>query len=199
VYEPLKRLFDIAFACCALVAVSWLFVIAGLLILLEDRGPVFYLQSRTGKDGRPFRFIKLRTMVRNADALKAKLAKQNEASGPIFKIRRDPRITRTGRWLRRFSIDELPQFLNVLRGEMSIVGPRPLPMNEAARCNPLQQQRHLVKPGLLCFREVGGRSRLSFEEWMDLDLTYLRHRSLKTDFTILLRAIPAILRGDGAF
>jgi len=162
-------------------------------------GPALYWQERTGKNGKTFRFYKFRSMVRNADEIKRALAEENEATGPIFKMRNDPRITRTGRILRRYSLDELPQLINILHGQMSIVGPRPLPVREAAQCTPQQFERHKVSPGLLCYREVTGRSNLTFEQWMNSDLEYLKRRGSLTDLSILARAVPAVLRADGAF
>ncbi len=198
-YLTLKRYGDICGAVTALLLMSPVLLVLALLIFAEDRGAVLFCQTRIGKDGKPFRFFKFRSMVRNADALKAKLAAENEASGPIFKMRRDPRITRVGRWLRKYSLDELPQLMNVLRGEMSFVGPRPHLPEEVARYTPRQRQRLSVQPGLICLREVCGRSNLSFERWVDLDLLYIKCRSLRTDARILLCAIPAVLRGDGAY
>ena len=155
-----------------------------------------------GRDGREFRFYKFRSMVPNAEALKRKLAHRNEADPRIFKIQNDPRVTRTGRVLRRYSLDELPQFLNVLKGDMSLVGPRPHLPDEIAACKSAggyPQERLSVPPGLLCLREVTGRSNLSFEEWLESALRYIRQRSMATDIKILIRAIPAALRGEGAY
>jgi lipopolysaccharide/colanic/teichoic acid biosynthesis glycosyltransferase len=168
-------------------------------VTLEDGGPILYYQMRVGKDGRQFRFYKFRSMVVNADALKEKLAAQNESTGPVFKMRNDPRITRIGRILRKTSLDELPQFLNVLRGEMSLVGPRPHLPREVESYADWHFGRQQAQPGLLCLREVLGRSNLTFDQWVAYDLLYIRNRSLLTDFWILCRLIPAVLKADGAY
>jgi len=198
-YAGTKRLIDLFVAAAALLLLSPLLALLALAILIEDRGPVFFNQTRVGRNGRRFRFYKFRSMVRNAEQLKIELQTHNEATGPIFKMRADPRITRVGRWMRRLSMDELPQLVNVLRGEMSLVGPRPQLPCEVARYTPAQRARLSVQPGLICLREISGRSNLSFERWIELDLEYVRSRSLATDLRILLGAIPAVLSGDGAF
>lgn len=194
-----KRSLDLVLAAIAVLCLLPVMLAVALAITLEDRGPIVYHQFRTGSGRRPFRFFKFRSMVRNADSIKAALAAENEADGPIFKIRCDPRITRVGRVIRKTSLDELPQLWNVLRGDMSVVGPRPLYTPEAEKLAPSYARRHTVQPGLLCLREVCGRSELSFEEWMELDLIYIESRSLRTDLTILLRAIPAVLSSRGAY
>ena len=198
-YERAKRTGDIAAAALLLALLFPVFLIVALAVFIEDRGPILYYQTRVGKDGREFRFYKFRSMVRNADAIKEKLAEQNEADGPIFKMKHDPRITKTGRILRRYSIDELPQLMNVLRGEMSLVGPRPHLPREVALYSERQRPRTSVQPGLLCFREVFGRSELSFEEWVELDLLYIQYRCFRTDWLILMRTIPAVLSAEGAY
>lgn len=198
-YEFAKRALDIVVGILALIFLLPVIALVSAAIVIEDGGPVLYWQMRTGKNGREFKFYKLRSMVRNADDRKFSLSAANEANGPIFKIQNDPRITRVGRFIRRYSLDELPQLISVISGDMTLVGPRPLYAPEAAQCNARQWNRHLVKPGLLCLREVCGRSRLSFERWMELDLIYLRTRSMTTDLRILLRAIPAVLGSDGAY
>lgn len=171
----------------------------GILIWAEDGGPIFYVQNRVGKGSRLFPFFKFRSMVRNAEALKAQLMDQNEAIGPVFKMREDPRITRIGRLLRKYSLDELPQLWNVLRGDMSLVGPRPHLPAEVARYQEYQHARLVAQPGLICLREVTGRSHLSFDQWVKTDLLYLQNRSIALDLKILCYAVPAVLKGEGAY
>ncbi len=198
-YLALKRVGDVAAAAAGLVLLFPVLAMIALLIWAQDRGPVLYRQTRVGRGGRLFTFYKFRSMVRNADALKAAIEAKNEAVGPIFKMARDPRVTPLGRTLRRFSLDELPQLWNVLVGDMSLVGPRPHLPAEVAQYRAEQQGRLKVQPGLLCLREVSGRSRLSFEEWVEMDLAYIEGRSLRSDLKILWMAIPAVLKADGAF
>lgn len=198
-YEYSKRCLDIAVATSMLLLLLPVLVAIAVLIYAEDPGDIFYYQERVGKHGRKFRFYKFRSMVRNADAIKQQLMAQNEATGPIFKMKNDPRVTKVGRILRRYSLDELPQLINVLRGEMSLIGPRPHLPREVALYTERQQSRLDVQPGLLCFREVTGRSNMTFEQWMELDLLYCQYRSVKTDLLILMRTIPAVLKGEGAY
>lgn len=176
----------------------WLVAIIG--IRLTSPGPVFFRQERAGRYGKPFMMWKFRTMHTNAEALRDQLAARNEMDGPVFKIRNDPRIFAFGSWLRRLSIDELPQLLNVIRGDMSLVGPRPLPVYEINRIEKHAQRRRLsVKPGLTCLWQVSGRNGIkNFEEWVALDLAYIDNWSLWLDLQILLRTLPAVLRGSGA-
>lgn len=198
-YRAIKRTLDLAFSCAFLILASPIMALIAFLIWREDRGPILYSQLRVGLDGKTFRFYKFRSMVRNADEMKADLATSNEADGPIFKMRQDPRITATGRILRKYSLDELPQFINVLRGEMSLVGPRPHLPSEVERWPGYPAERLRVLPGIACLREIRGRSNLTFEEWIELDLDYVRRRSLSLDLWILLNVIPAILRAEGAY
>ncbi len=198
-YERAKRVLDVCLATLAMVLLSPVFLLVAIGIFLEDPGPVIFRQRRVGRGGREFDFFKFRSMVRDAESRKGELAAANEAEGPNFKIRRDPRVTRVGRLLRKYSLDELPQFYNVLRGDMSLVGPRPHVPEEVDQYTPEQWQRLTVPSGLICLREIGGRSELSFETWIELDLQYIRKRSLVTDFEILLGAIPAVFRGTGAY
>jgi len=174
--------------------------VVGLLIRLGSTGPVLFRQQRSGLNGRPFTMYKFRTMVSNAEQLKDELAALNEMSGPVFKAANDPRITKVGKLLRKFSIDELPQLVNVLRGEMSLVGPRPLPVDEVKRFDDLAHRRRLsVKPGLTCLWQVSGRNDLKdFREWVRLDLEYIDQWSFWLDLKILCRTVPAVLRGAGA-
>ena len=174
--------------------------LAALLVKLTSPGPVFFRQRRAGLNGRPFEMLKFRSMGTNAEQLKLELAVLNEMSGPVFKITNDPRVTSAGRFLRKWSIDELPQLFNVLRGEMSLVGPRPLPVDEVARFDdPAHRRRLSVKPGLTCLWQVSGRNNVSdFREWVRLDLEYIDNWSFWLDLRILLRTIPAVFSGAGA-
>jgi exopolysaccharide biosynthesis polyprenyl glycosylphosphotransferase len=171
-----------------------------LLIKLTSPGPVFFRQQRSGLNGTPFNIYKFRTMATNAEQFKHELAAMNEMTGPVFKVTNDPRITRVGKWLRKYSLDELPQFFNVARGEMSLVGPRPLPVDEVKRFNDLAHRRRLsVKPGLTCLWQVSGRNKISdFREWVRLDLEYIDNWSIWLDIVILFRTIPAVFIGTGA-
>jgi exopolysaccharide biosynthesis polyprenyl glycosylphosphotransferase len=194
-----KRLFDVVVGTFLLMVFAPLFIIAAVAIKLDSPGPIFFVQDRFGLNKRHFRMIKFRTMRADAEARMKDIEHLNEKSGPIFKIKNDPRITTVGRWLRKTSVDELPQLINVLLGEMSIVGPRPLSVRDALRMEVAWQKRRFsVKPGLTCLWQVSGRSNLSFEQWMQLDLDYIDHWSLKLDASILLRTIPAIVSTRGA-
>jgi exopolysaccharide biosynthesis polyprenyl glycosylphosphotransferase len=195
----IKRVIDIVVALLMLVFLFPLLAFVALAIKLDSKGPVFFIQGRVGFNKRRFRMIKFRTMCADAEARMQEVEHLNEKSGPIFKIGNDPRITRVGKWLRKTSIDELPQLINVLFGDMSIVGPRPLSVRDALRMEEAWQKRRFsVKPGLTCLWQVSGRSNLSFEEWMELDLEYIDRWSLGLDGMILLRTIPAILTARGA-
>ena len=198
--RALKRLIDLAVACAALLALSPLLGLAALLIKLEDGGPIFFCQRRVGLRGRIFGMWKFRSMRRDAEALKARLAQQNEMAGGVtFKMKNDPRITRIGKWLRKFSIDEMPQLWNVLKGEMSLVGPRPPVPGEVAKYTVEDRQRLLARPGLTCFWQVGGRSEIDFAGQVRLDLAYIRAESFALDVKLLMQTIPAVLLGKGAY
>ncbi|HVP37962.1 MAG TPA: sugar transferase [Candidatus Saccharimonadales bacterium] len=194
-----KRLLDILASGLALLVAGPVMLVLGILVRLDSVGPMFYRQRRAGLGGRLFTFYKLRSMHVGAHLRRSELWHLNEADGPVFKISKDPRVTRLGRWLRRTSLDELPQLLNVLKGEMSLVGPRPPLPEEVERYEPWQMRRLDVKPGITCLWQISGRSRLGFDEWMRLDLEYIRHRSLALDLKILLRTLPAVLSRDGAY
>jgi exopolysaccharide biosynthesis polyprenyl glycosylphosphotransferase len=194
----LKRLFDIVVSATALVVLSPLLGGVAILVKLTSRGPLLFKQERAGLRGRPFYMLKFRSMVENAEALKAALLAANEQSGPVFKIRRDPRLTTVGRFLRKYSIDELPQLVNVLRGDMSIVGPRPPLPSEVAQYERWQRRRLSVRPGLTCMWQVSGRNEISFEEWMLLDMQYIDHWSFARDVGLILRTVPVVLTGRGA-
>lgn len=195
-----KDAMDVVGAVVGLVLTAPAFLAAALAIRLTSPGPVFFRQQRAGLNGAPFTMLKFRTMVTNAEQLKQELASLNEMSGPVFKVTNDPRVTRIGRLLRKTSLDELPQFWNVLRGEMSLVGPRPLPVDEVARFDDSAHRRRLsVKPGLTCLWQVSGRNQVrDFKEWVRLDLEYIDNWSLWLDLRILCRTIPVVLTGAGA-
>ena len=174
-----------------------LFALVAAAIRLTSPGPVIFRQWRTGRGGVPFRMNKFRTMVVDAEARKVDLMARNEQDGPAFKVRNDPRITPIGRFLRRTSLDELPQLLNVLRGDMSLVGPRPLPCDETRACETWHRQRLDVTPGLTCIWQVRGRSQVSFADWVRMDVQYIRSRSLAQDLKLLLLTMPAVVGGKG--
>ncbi|MGE0606921.1 MAG: sugar transferase [Pirellulales bacterium] len=193
-----KRSLDVVGAGTAIVALSPLLALAALSIKLTSRGPVFFAQQRAGLGGRPFTMYKLRTMVVDAETRKEELRARSEQDGPAFKLKDDPRITTIGRWLRKTSIDELPQFWNILRGEMSLVGPRPLPLDESNRCRGWHRRRLEVTPGLTCIWQVRGRSQVTFVEWMRMDLRYVRSRGLWHDLKLIALTVPAVVLRKGA-
>jgi exopolysaccharide biosynthesis polyprenyl glycosylphosphotransferase len=197
-----KHLMDFlgAFLLLLLLIVIPVIPLIALAIKLTSSGPVFFRQQRSGLNGAPFTLYKFRTMVSNAEQLKDELAAMNEMSGPVFKVTNDPRVTPLGKFLRKYSLDELPQLFNVLRGEMSLVGPRPLPVDEVKRFNDLSHRRRLsVKPGLTCLWQIKGRNKISdFKDWVRLDLEYIDNWSLWLDLKILFLTLPAVLRGTGA-
>ena len=194
----IKRLFDITASTAGLVALSPLLLTVALIIKLTSRGPIFFKQKRVGLHGKPFDMLKFRSMVVNAEELRATLEALNEQTGPVFKIKNDPRITRIGRFIRKYSIDELPQLLNVLRGEMSVVGPRPPLPKEVDKYAAWQRRRLSVRPGLTCIWQVSGRNQISFEEWMYLDMQYIDNWTLLTDLGLILKTVPVVLTGNGA-
>jgi exopolysaccharide biosynthesis polyprenyl glycosylphosphotransferase len=196
----LKQVIDFMVALVAVLMLSPFFVVIALAIKLTSHGPVLFRQKRCGLNGHPFTIFKFRTMETDAEQRKHELAAMNEMSGPVFKMKNDPRVTSVGKILRKFSIDEFPQFLNVLRGEMSLVGPRPLPVDEVKRFDDLAHRRRLsVKPGLTCLWQVSGRNNVSnFGDWVRLDLEYIDNWSLWLDLKIMWRTIPIVLIGTGA-
>lgn len=194
----IKRAMDVVFSAVLLCLFSPLMLLVALAIRAEDAGPVIFRQERVGHFGRRFTMLKFRSMYANAESHLETLAEQNEVDGPVFKIASDPRVTRIGWWIRRSSIDELPQLINVLRGEMSMVGPRPPLPKEVHSYAAWQRRRLSMKPGLTCIWQVSGRSRIDFETWMRLDLEYIDNWSLMLDLILLLRTVPAVLSGDGA-
>jgi exopolysaccharide biosynthesis polyprenyl glycosylphosphotransferase len=193
-----KRAIDLAGAAALLVLLAPLIAVCALAIKLTSPGPVFFFQVRCSLNGRLFRMPKLRTMVADAEQRKAELAAHNEMDGPVFKMKSDPRVTPVGRFLRRFSLDELPQLWSVLRGDMSLVGPRPAIPSEVAAYRTAERRRLSMRPGLTCLWQVSGRNQIGFEDWVRLDLEYIDTWSLASDLWILARTLPAVVRGEGA-
>ncbi len=196
----MKHAIDFLFASILLVFSSPVLIGCAILIKITSPGPIFFKQQRSGLNGRPFTLYKFRTMCSNAEQLKHELAAMNEMSGPVFKVTNDPRITPLGKWLRKFSIDEFPQLVNVIRGDMSLVGPRPLPVDEVKQFNDFAHRRRLsVKPGLTCLWQVSGRNNVKdFKDWVRLDLEYIDNWSVWLDIKILWQTIPVVLLGTGA-
>lgn len=193
-----KRIVDIVVSLALLVILAPLFAALALVVRLSSPGPILFVQERVGLNKRRFRLCKFRTMVSDAEAKLAELESQNEVNGPAFKIKKDPRITSVGTFLRKTSLDELPQLLNVLRGDMSLVGPRPLPVRDyRGFTEDWHRRRFSVRPGITCLWQVGGRNSITFDRWMELDMQYIDQWSLSLDFKILLKTIPAVLRGSG--
>lgn len=196
----LKRFFDFTGACILLILISPVFIFTAVLVKLTSAGPIIFTQTRVGKDGRHFKFYKFRSMRLDAEKLKRELEKHNESQdGVIFKMKRDPRITFTGRIIRKFSIDELPQLFNVLTNDMSLVGPRPPLPSEVADYTLEQRKRLHIKPGITCIWQISGRSDISFREQVELDKQYIGSHSIWRDFVILLKTIPAVITGRGAY
>ena len=198
-YRMVKRLFDIVFSLAVLVALSWLFLLVAVAIKLDDpEGPVLFAQTRVGRDGREFRMWKFRSMYADAESRLESLMALNEKDGPVFKIADDPRVTRVGRVIRKLSIDELPQFVNVLAGDLSVVGPRPALPREVAEYTPRQRQRLSVKQGLTCYWQTRrDRDSVSFDEWVELDLLYIRRCSVLTDLKLIVQTVGCVLTAQG--
>ena len=199
-YRAAKRAFDIVFSAAVLIVFCWLFAIIAILIKLDDpKGPVFFKQERVGKDGKTFQMLKFRSMCVDAEDRLAELKELNEKTGPVFKIAEDPRITRVGKWLRKLSLDELPQFVNVLRSDMSTVGPRPALPAEVATYDAYQRQRLLVKPGLTCYWQTRrNRDSITFDEWVDLDLLYIKKCSVWSDLKLIIKTVGVVLTAQGS-
>jgi exopolysaccharide biosynthesis polyprenyl glycosylphosphotransferase len=198
-YRAAKRFFDLFFSTMGILLFAPLMVPLAILIRLESPGPVFFRQIRVGKGRRHFICYKFRSMVAEAEELKDSLSYLNEAEGPMFKIRNDPRITQLGSFLRRSSLDELPQLFNVFKGDMSIVGPRPQIPSEVERYEPWHYRRLEVTPGITCLWQIAGRSAIGFEEWMRLDMEYVKLRGFLFDLKIILQTLPAIIARRGAY
>lgn len=195
-----KRAFDVCFSAAVLLLLSPLFLVLALLIKLEDRGPVFFRQVRVGRHGREFFMFKFRSMRPDAEQrLRELLARNQHATGVTFKIKDDPRVTRVGRWLRKFSLDELPQFYNVFRGDMSVVGPRPPVPREVALYTLADRRRLTVQPGITCLWQISGRAQIDFHGQVELDVRYIESRGFWKDLVIITKTLPAIVSGTGAY
>lgn len=197
--QSVQRTLDILVSVAALFFLLPVFALIALLVKLDSLGPILFIQRRVGRGGALFPMYKFRSMVRNAEALRATLEASNERDGPVFKIRHDPRITRVGHVLRKYSLDELPQIVNVLKGEMSLIGPRPALPAEVARYTARQRNRLAVRPGLTGLWQVSGRSNLSFERSVEFDLYYIQNQSLALNLHILMKTVPAVVAGEGAY
>ena len=198
-YSVTKRLIDIVGSLCGIILLSPLFLIVAILIKLEDpKGKVFFAQERNGKYPKTFKMYKFRSMVHNAEDLLKDLMDRNEQTGPVFKINDDPRITKVGKFIRKTSIDELPQLFNVLKGDMSLVGPRPPIPHEVDQYNSYQMQRLAVKPGLTCIWQVSGRNNIGFDEWVEMDIEYIKTRSLWLDIKLIFKTVGVLFGDDNA-
>lgn len=198
-YFRIKRFTDIFLSVTGILVLSPLLLIVMLLILWEDpKGEIFFRQQRVGKNGELFNMFKFRSMVSNAEALKAALVEKNEVSGPVFKIRFDPRVTKVGSFIRKTSIDELPQLINVIKGEMTLVGPRPALPDEVAQYTDHELQRISVTPGLTCYWQVSGRSNIGFDEWVQLDLQYIKERNTLVDFKLICKTVLVLFGSKDA-
>lgn len=194
----IKRGIDVAGSGSLLLVLSPVLLILAVIVKMDSPGAILYRWRVVGQGGRPFLSYKFRSMVANADALKSQLESSNEMTGPVFKVTSDPRVTRAGKWMRRYSLDELPQLYSVLKGDMSLVGPRPPLLSEYLRFSAFQRKKLQVKPGITCLWQISGRNRISdFDQWVRLDLEYIRHWSLWLDLKILLRTVAAVCSGSG--
>ena len=194
-YEAIKRLIDITCSFVGILVLSPLFIIIAIIVKFTSKGPVFFSQKRVGRNGKEFDMYKFRSMVVNAEELKEKLAAQNEMSGPMFKMKDDPRVTKVGKFIRKTSLDELPQLWNVLKGDMSLVGPRPSLPKEVAQFDEWMYKRLEVKPGLTCYWQVSGRNNIDFEDWMKLDIRYVEEKNLWIDIKLICKTV-FVLFGD---
>ena len=197
-YFIIKRIIDIIGALCGVILLSPVMIIVGTWIKLDSKGPVFFAQNRIGQDGTRFKMYKFRSMCMDAERILDKLKEKNEMSGPMFKIKEDPRVTKIGKFIRKTSIDELPQLFNVLKGEMSLVGPRPSLPKEVAQFTSFQKLRLIAKPGLTCYWQVRGRSDISFKEWMEMDVEYIEERNTWIDIKLIFKTVGVLFGDEGA-
>ncbi len=198
VYRFIKRTFDIVFSALVLVLLCWLYAIIAIAIKVDSKGPVIFKQERVGKDGKTFTMYKFRSMCDDAESMREELEEHNEKIGPVFKMRNDPRVTKVGHFLRKMSLDELPQFLNVLKGDMTIVGPRPALPREICSYTPYQKQRLMVKPGMTCYWQTRmDRDSITFDEWVNLDLLYIKNCGIWADVKLIVQTIGVVLTAQG--
>lgn len=197
-YYFIKRILDLCGALGGIILLSPVMLIVAIAIKIDSRGPVFFTQERVGKNGKKFRMYKFRSMVINAEEILDKLKDKNEMTGPMFKMKEDPRVTKIGKFIRKTSIDELPQLFNVLKGEMSLVGPRPNLPREVAKFSEYHKIKLLAKPGLTCYWQVMGRSSIGFEEWMQLDVRYIEERSIWVDVKLIFRTVWVLFGDENA-
>lgn len=198
IYYFLKRTLDIIGSLSGIILLSPVIILTAIAIKMDSSGPIFFLQVRVGQDGKLFKMYKFRSMVTNAENLLDKLKDKNEMSGPMFKMKEDPRVTKVGRFIRKTSIDELPQLFNVIKGEMSLVGPRPNLPTEVVKFTEFQKTKLLAKPGLTCYWQVMGRSNIGFEEWMRLDIKYIEERNTWIDLKLIFRTFWVLFGDEGA-
>ena len=198
-YNAAKRMLDICMIFLTLPILIPLFVIVAIAIRIDSKGKIIYKQERIGLNGKKFFMYKFRSMVSNADNILKDLQALNEMDGPVFKIKNDPRITRVGRFLRKHSIDEFPQFINVIKGDMSLVGPRPPLVHEVLYYGSYERQRLSVKPGLTCYWQISGRNQIGFKDWIECDLKYIREQNLWLDFKMIIKTIAVVINGKGAY
>lgn len=197
-YFMIKRLIDIIGSLCGIILLSPVILITAIAIKLTSKGPVFFAQERVGQYGEVFKMYKFRSMVQDAEELLTKLKEKNEMSGPMFKMKDDPRITTVGRFIRKTSVDELPQLINILKGEMSLVGPRPNLPREVVKFTPYQRLKLVAKPGLTCYWQVMGRSSIGFEEWMELDIKYIKERNTWIDIKLIFKTFMVLFGDENA-
>lgn len=197
-YESIKRVSDIILSIIGLVFTMPILIIIAILIKIEDGGDILFKQIRIGKNGKKFNMYKFRSMRPDAEEIKKQLMEHNEMSGPMFKIKNDPRITKIGRFIRKTSIDELPQLINIIKGDMSIVGPRPSLPNEVEAFEPWMMERLSVRPGLTCYWQVGGRNSIGFEDWMRLDIKYIEERNLWIDIKLIFKTFSVLVGDENA-
>lgn len=197
-YFIIKTIIDIIGALCGIILLSPVMLVVAILIKIDSKGPVFFAQQRVGQDGREFMMYKFRSMCLDAEFFLDKLKDRNEMSGPMFKIKEDPRVTKVGKFIRKTSIDELPQLFNILKGEMSLVGPRPSLPKEVAGFTPFQKQRLVAKPGLTCYWQIRGRSDVNFEEWMQMDVKYIEERNTWIDLSLIFKTVRVMFGDVGA-